>query len=148
MLVYAMDEMRETTNLLPVAELSRSTNRTWWRNFFFAFARSRGEVGAGLAVQYLSENLERARDHWREAVSLFDQLQLVHHDNDVVVRLGEDLQVAGLGDVLPRLADEAIPSPISRTTAHLVAVVATIRSCEHIATKARSKLLLSRVRDA
>ena len=40
LLTYALDEMRETTTLLPVAEVSRSLHRPWWRNVFFGFARS------------------------------------------------------------------------------------------------------------
>jgi hypothetical protein len=147
LLVYALDEMRETTSLLPVAELTRGTDRPWWRNLFFAFARSRAEVGAGLAVQYLSENLERAEGHWREATSLLGQLQLEHRDNAVVEKLGADLQTAGLDDVLAQLDDRAIPHGSAETGRHLGAVVAKIRYCEHIVLTARSKLLLERIRN-
>src|SRR5258705_10070379 len=87
LLTYALDEMRETIALLPVAELSRSTERSWLRKLFFAFARSRGEVSSGFAVQYLTENLERARDHWREALSVFDQLQHERTDNQLLAQL-------------------------------------------------------------
>lgn len=147
MVVYALDEMRETTTLLPVAEVSRSQNRPWWRNVFFGFARSRAEVTAGLAVQYLGENIDRARTHWREALTLFADLQRTHASNEVVVALIDDLRGAGLETVLPRLQHDAIPHPIAKTAAHLTAVVATIRDCQRLATAARSKLLLQRVRD-
>ncbi len=147
MLVYALDEMRETTSLLPVADLSRSTNRPWWRKVFFAFARSKAEVTAGFAVQYLSENVDRARAHWREALSLLGQLQQAHHGNEVVVMLGHELQNAGLDEVLPRLQHSAIPSPISKTADHLAAVVETIRECDRLALDARNKLTLQRMRD-
>lgn len=147
MLVYALDEMRETTTLLPVAEVSRSQNRPWWRNLFWGFARSRAEITAGLAVQYLGENIDRARAHWREALTQLLDLQRAHATNEVVVALIDDLRGAGLDTVLPRLQHDAIPHPIAKTAAHLTAVVETIRSCQRLAVTARSKLLLHRMRD-
>ena len=147
LLVYALDEMRETIALIPVADLSRSSARPWWRNVFFAFARSRGEVGAGFAVQYLTENLERSRGHWRQALSLLDQLQNEHSANEMVVQLGDALQAAGLDEVLPRLQDDALPHRIDKTGAHLAAVVATIRECDRVALDARNKLTLQRMRN-
>lgn len=145
-LTYMLDEMRETTSLLPVAEASRSLNRSWWRNVFYGFARSRAEVTAGLAVQYLDANVERARAHWHEALALLDQLQRTHKDNDVVVVLGHELQHAGLYDVLPNLQHSAIPGPIAKTAAHLSSVVATIRDCDHLVVTARNKLTLRQMR--
>lgn len=147
MLVYALDEMRETTTLLPVAEVSRGQNRPWWRNLFFGFARSRAEITAGLAVQYLGENIDRARAHWREALTLLADLQRAHAANEVVVALIDDLRGAGLDTVLPRLQHDAIPNPIAKTAIHLTAVVETIRSCQRLAMTARGELLLQQVRD-
>jgi hypothetical protein len=146
-LVYALDEMRETTSLLPDKDLSRATTRPWWRNVFFGMIRSKAEVNAGLSVQYLGENIDRARGHWREALSLIHELQHAHHDNAEVSLLVEDLQIAGLYDVLPQLQHDAIPHPLAKTAAHLSAVVATIRHCDDIALKARSQLLLQRMRN-
>jgi hypothetical protein len=147
MVVYALDEMRETTTLLPVAEVSREQNRPWWRNLFWGFARSRAEITAGLAVQYLGENIDRARAHWREALTLFADLQRRHATNEVVVTLIDDLRGAGLDTVLPRLQHDAIPHPIAKTGVHLAEVVDTIRNCQRLAVSARSKLLLQQVRD-
>jgi hypothetical protein len=147
LLTYALDEMRETTTLLPVAEVSRSFHRPWWRNVFFGFARSNAEVTAGLAVQYLGENIDRARDHWREALTLLSDLQRNHGDNEVVVRLGQQLQAAGIDGVLAKLQHSAIPHPVAKTAAHLEEVVATIRECDQLALDARNKLTLQRMRD-
>ncbi len=147
MLVYAVDEMRETTTLLPVAEVSRGQNRPWWRNLFWGFARSRAEITAGLAVQYLGENIDRARAHWREALTLLADLQRTHATNEVVVTLIDELRGAGLDTVLPRLQHDAIPHPIAKTAVHLTAVVDTIRACQRLSVAARSKLLLQQVRD-
>jgi hypothetical protein len=146
-LAYALDEMRETTSLLPVAEASRSLNRSKARNVFFAFARSRAEVTAGFALQYLDENLDRARNHWREALSSFDDLRRTHGDNELVATLETDLRNAGLEGVLARLAQDAIPRPMKKTAVHLAAVVDTIRNCEHLAAAARTQLTLQRMRN-
>lgn len=147
LLILALDEMRETISLLPVAEAGRSLHRPWWRNVFFGFARSKAEVGAGLAVQYLGENIDRARSHWREALSSLNELQRLHGDNEMVARLGEQLRASGLDEVLARLQHDAIPSPITKTALHLEAVVATIRECDRVTLDARSKLLLQRMRN-
>jgi hypothetical protein len=146
-MILALDEMRETVTLLPVAEAGRSLHRPWWRNVFFGFARSKSEVAAGLAVQYLGDNIDRARGHWREALSLLDQLQRAHSDNDLVVILGQELADAGLDDVLPKLQHSAIPHPIAKTAVHLAGVVATIRNCDHLIVSARSKLAVQRMRN-
>jgi hypothetical protein len=147
LLTYALDEMRETIALIPVAELSRSAARPFWRNVFFAFARSRGEVDAGFAVQYLTENLERSRGHWHEALSLLDELQREHSANETILQLGDALREAGVDEVLPRLQDDALPHTVDKTGAHLAAVVATIHECDRILHAARNKLLLQRIRN-
>jgi hypothetical protein len=147
LVVCALDEMHETTTLLPVAEAGRALHRPWWRNVFFGFARSNAEVTAGLAVQYLGENIDRARDHWREALSLLDQLQRAHSDNELVLMLGHELDAAGINDVLPALQHSAIPHPIAKTAVHLEGVVATIRNCDNLLVKARSKLMLQQMRE-
>ena len=147
LLVDALDEMRETTSLLPVESAGRSLHRSWWRNLFFGFARSKAEVSAGLAVQYLGENIDRARDHWRAALSSLAELQRVHGGNEVVARLSGQLQVAGVNGVLGRLQHDAIPRPIAKTAVHLAAVVATIRECDRVVLDARNKLALQRMRN-
>ncbi len=147
MLAHVLDEMRETTALLPVMDLARSTTRPWWRTIVFGFARSQAAVTAGLTVQYLGENIDRARDHWREAMSLTDELRRAHHDNDTVSLLVEDLQMAGWYDVLPQLQHDAIPRPIKETETHLSRVVAIIRDCDHIILTTRSRLALQRMRE-
>ena len=147
LLTFALDEMRETIALIPVADLSRSTTRSWWRNLFFAFARSRAEVGAGFAVQYLTENLERGRDHWHQGLSLLDQLQREHAESQAVAQLALRLQAAGLNEVMPRLRNEALPYSIDQVAAHLAAVVSTIRDCDRVALDARNQLTLQRLRN-
>lgn len=147
LLAYALDEMRETTSLLPVAAASRSLHRPWWRNVFFGFARSTAEVSAGLSVQYLGENVDRARDHWRAALSSLADLQRTHAENEIVVLLGDELGAAGMDEVLPRLQHDAIPQPIDKTAIHLEGVVRTIRDCDRLILDARNKMTLQRMRE-
>ena len=146
LLATAIDEMRETTGLLPVTEASRSLNRSWWRNIVMLLARSRAEVGAGNTLQYLADNVDRAQQHWREALLSIGELQRLHSDREVVAALGAQLQDAGLSDVLAQLEIDAIPRPTAKAAVHLAAVVNTIHDCENLAVTARSKLNLQRMR--
>jgi hypothetical protein len=147
LLSYALDEMRETTNLLPVAAVSRSLHRPWWRNVFFGFARSKAEVSAGLSVQYLGENIDRARDHWRASLSALGDLQRAYAENEIVVLLGAELRAAGVDEILPRLQHDAIPQPIGKTAVHLESVVRMIRDCDRLVLDTRNKLTLQRMRN-
>src|SRR3954447_14097432 len=84
-----LDEMRETTSLLPAAELSRTWQRRGWRKFAYGFARSRGEISSGFAMQYLTENIGRARDHWGDAVAMLSEIERAGADRELVKRLIE-----------------------------------------------------------
>ena len=147
LLVHAVDEMRETTNLLRVADLERSTRRSWWRNIWSWLASGGAEVSAGFAVQYLTENIRRSRGHWSEALALIIELQQSLPDDEVVAGLVVDLYRAGWDDVLATLQPNAIPRSTADAGAHLAGVVGTIRECESLASSARSKLLLRGMRD-
>ena len=143
-LIEVLDEMRETRNLLPAAELSRTSQRRGWRKFVYAFARSRGEISAGYAMQYLTENTARARDHWREALA---SLAEIERAGEPLAQLPEDLRTAGIDEVLPRLGSDAIPYATAQAATHLSEVVATIRDCEELVVAARNRLVLQRSRD-
>jgi hypothetical protein len=97
-------------------------------------------------MQYLAENVERAREHWREALSALGDLQRLHGDDAIVAGLVEQLSGAGLESVLPRLDIDAIPRGTNKAAVYLEAVVDTIHNCEHLAGTARSKLNLQRMR--
>jgi hypothetical protein len=142
-LSYIIDEMRETTNLLRVQETLQEGHRPWWRNFVFAFIRVGREANADLAVQYLGENIDRARDHWREALRLIDQLL----DDDFGELLSHELNDAGVRSVMPRLAHDQIPGPRKEAAAHLADVVSTIRGCTQIVVNARNQLTLRKMRE-
>ncbi len=147
LVAHAVDEMRETTNLLRVADLGRSRSLPLWRKVLSWFVWSGAEISAGFAVQYLGENLGRARAHWRDALGLIRELQREHPHNAVVAGLVDDLHRAGWADVLPKLQYVAIPYTNADAAAHLAGVVDTIRECDRLALSARSKLMLQRMRD-
>src|SRR4051794_8115836 len=143
-LAEVLDEMRETTNLLPAAELSRTSQRRGWRKVVYGFARSRAEISAGFAMQYLTENAGRARDHWCEALSALGDIEAASAGDDLIARMTEDLRAAGLDQVLPRLRPDAIPYATADAAVHLSAVVATIRDCAQVVVTARNRLALQR----
>jgi hypothetical protein len=147
LLDYLLDEIRETTGLLRVADLARAGPRPWWRTFTFGLVRSPTEVSADLGLLYLGQNIDRARDHWREALSLRGQLALLAPSSDVVTRLDQQLEEAGLLKVLAQLQHDAIPSPVKEMTVHLAGVVDKIRECDRLVVAARGRLLLERIHD-
>jgi hypothetical protein len=146
-LVYVLDEMRETTNLLRVHEVLQEGHRPWWRNVVFGFIRVGREATADQAMQYLGENIDRARDHWREALRLLAELRTTAADDDFFVLLDRELDAAGVSSVLPRLAHDAIPGPRKEAAAYLVKVVETIRDCTQLISNARNRLTLQRMRE-
>jgi hypothetical protein len=146
-LAEVLDEMRETTNLLPAAELSRTSQRRGWRKFAYGFARSRGEISSGFAMQYLTENLARARDHWSDALSTLSEIDGAGVEPELVAGLTDDLQAAGVDEVLPQLRPGALPYATSAVATHLSLVVASIRDCEQIVLAARNQLALQQMRD-
>ena len=147
LLDYLLDEIRETSALLRIADLARSGQRPWWRSFTFGLIRSPTEVSADLGLLYIGQNIDRARDHWREALSLCEQLDRVLPTSDVLARLAPQLTGAGLGEVLPQLQHDALPSPVKEMAAHLAGVVDKIRECDRLVVAARSRLMLERMRD-
>ena len=142
-LSYVIDEMRETTNLLRVQETLQEGHRPWWRNFLFAFIRVGREATADLAVQYLGENIDRARDHWREALRIVDEML----GDEFGEQLSRDLNDAGFRSVMPRLAHDRIPGPRKDAAAHLTDVVSTIRVCSQLVVNARNQLTLRKLRE-
>lgn len=147
LLLVLLDEMRETSSLLRVADLTRTARRPWWRNLFFATVKTKSEVNAGFALQYLGENIDRARDHWVGALQTHHQLLRVHGANDLVVLLSRELEGAGFHQVRPALAHDTIPRQIAQAATHLAAVLTKIRDCDALVVRARSQLLLQKMRE-
>ena len=143
---YLLDEIRATSSLLRVADLARGARRPWWRSFVFGLIRTPTEVSADLGLLYVGQNIDRARDHWREALAHCEQLKALLPESDVIRRLDQQLSEAGLHRVIAQLQHDAIPSPVKQMAVHLATVVDSIRECDRLVVEARSRLLLERMR--
>ena len=147
LLDYLLDEIRATAGLLRVADLARKVRRPWWRLVAFWIVSTPTEVSTGLGLQYLGQNIDRARDHWRAALVHCDELRHSFQTDDIVIGLVEKLQNAGSGDVLSKLQHDVIPGPLADAAVHLAAVVDTIRECDRLVVAARNRVMLQRMRD-
>ena len=140
-----VDEMRETSSVIPVAEARvRSTDRGAANSP--CFARSRSEINAGNALRYLGDNIEHAvvRIRERRWLSLGDP-----NGCTATTRPSPSSARAACHwswTAFCRLELEAIPRPTNKAAIHLAAVVETIRDCEHLAATARIKVNLQRMR--
>lgn len=143
---YLIDEIRQTSGLLRVADAARAAKRPWWRTFALNTVRTPTEVSSDLDMLYVGQNIDRARDHWREVLAHRAELRRLTPPSEVIARLDADLGEAGIDDVLPRLQHDAIPVPVKAMTLHLATVVDTIRECDRLAVAARSRLLLEQMR--
>ena len=138
LLVTAVDEMRETTSLIPVARgvaLARIDRGS--SNFGMLFARSfsSSEVNAGQrdAVPRRQRRATLAQ-HWREALSVARRSATPAQRQRGRRRAWQrSCRPPDWTDVLPRLELEAIPRPTNKAAVHLAAVVETIHDCEHLA---------------
>jgi hypothetical protein len=122
LLTWIVDELRETTGLLRAPEAAKDVRRPGWRSAFFGAVRSASEVSGGQSIQFLGENIDRARDHWRTVVGFLDRLWVADVDSPTIARLRADLQAAGANEILPRLAHDAIPSGASQASTYLAAI--------------------------
>jgi hypothetical protein len=147
LLDYLLDEIRETSGLLRVADLARAGQRPWWRTFTLGLIRTPTEVTADLGLLYVGQNIDRARDRWREALSICNQLAMAAPSSEVLMRLDKQLAEAGLHEVLAQLQHDAMPSPVKEMNVHLAGVVDKIRECGRLVVAARSRLMLERMRD-
>jgi hypothetical protein len=144
LLDYLLDEIRATSGLLRATDLSRAARRTSWRSVALGLIRTPTEVSADLGLLYVRQNIDRARDHWREVLTHRDQLTAFLAESAVLADLSRQLAEAGILEVLPRLQQDAVPSPVREMAAHLTRVLATIRECDRLVVEARNRLMLER----
>jgi len=144
---YLLDEIRTTGGLLRVADLAKKGRRPWWRSVSFGLTRTPTEVSADLGIQYIGQNIDRAREHWRKALVHCDELSEMFPTNDIVVGLVVGLKDAGTGSVVPMLQHDVIPGPMSELAKHLASVVDTIRECDRLVVAARNRAILQRLRE-
>jgi hypothetical protein len=147
LLTYALDEDREARDLVRLSHAGLARRPQGWRDRFGAAVATRDGFVAGLTVQYLTENLRRARTHWSECVAYVLQLTRSGQDEDLVLPMAASLQRAGLDSIVDDLAVSAVPTERKAAAAYLDAVLSRMSECDRILAATRSRLLLERVRD-
>ena len=144
LLTLLADEMRETLVLVGVLDAAQP-RRSRWKRAFFTFLPSGQDVIGVQAVRYLDDNLERARDHWHEAVALVARIAV--EGDDVLATVPAELADAGLGEVEPALRPDVVPRPVKEAAPHLRVVTRRIRDCLQVVTQAQQRVVLRTVRD-
>ena len=142
LLTLAADEMRETRELLRIIDVA-TAKRPWWRTLVLFAVSDQQQVVGGMAFQYLADNIERATEHWSEALAHLDQLVAAAPE---LAHLRADLRAAGLDTVLPRLHPDAVPIPLKPAATHLVAVGDTIRDCVQVLVAVKQGFVLGQLR--
>ena len=147
LLTYALDEDREARDLVRLSHAGLARRPQGWRDRFGGAVGTREGFVAGLTVQYLTENLFRARAHWRECVAHLLELTRSGQDEDLVLPMAAQLQRAGLDGIVDDLDIDAVPTQRKAAAAHLEAVLARMSECDRIMATTRSRLMLEGVRD-
>ncbi|MGZ6987137.1 MAG: hypothetical protein ACXVKP_19740 [Ilumatobacteraceae bacterium] len=146
LLTYALDESREARELLLMSHAGLTGRSKRWRQRVGSIAGARDQFMAGLAAQYLGENLYRAREHWRSYVQCCADLG-AHNDTDEMRLLVAELHEAGLDAVVSQLADDNVPRQRKQAAEHLSAVMNRMADCDRLIIATRIQLMLRRMRD-
>jgi hypothetical protein len=145
LLTLLADEMHETISLLRVVDAA-TANRSRWRRATGGLLRTGQDVVAGMAMQYLGDNVDRARDHWIEVLRMAGEVRRrAAHDEDLR-HLGEQLDARGVDGVLAKLHLPNIPGPTRKAVPYLRGVTDQIRDCLHPVQEAARRLTLQRIR--
>jgi hypothetical protein len=147
MLTYILDESREARDLVRISQAGLARRSQGWRETFGQTVRTGKGIASGLSTQYLGENMFRARAHWRAGMGYIRDVVAVASANENLRLIEDELRRAGVDEVMPKLAHEAIPYDRKKAATHLQAVLDQMSDCDDIIVKARSKLLLRRMRD-
>jgi hypothetical protein len=147
LMTYALDESREARELLLMSHAGLTDRSRRWRQRVGSIVGARDQFMAGLAAQYLGENLYRAREHWRSYVQCCDDLGANNHTDDNIQLLVMELREAGLDSVVAELADDSVPRQRKLAAEHLGSVMNRMSECDRLIIAARVLLMLRRMRD-
>jgi hypothetical protein len=148
LLTRALDETDQASDLVRLCHNGLthrrhgSSRRKSWLPLALGGNRTADHVSAGLAVQYFGENLDRARDRWRQGVEHYEQLFAYHGHREPVSQLHNELTLAGLFTVLDDLQQQAVPAGRKPSATHLVGVLRRIRACNAAGIQARTQMIL------
>ena len=147
LMTYALDESREARELLMMSHAGLTDRSRRWRQRVGSIAGARDQFMAGLAAQYLGENLYRAREHWRSYVQCCADLGASNESDDHIRLLVMELREAGLDAVVAELADDSVPRQRKLAAEYLGAVMNRMSECDRLIIAARVRLMLRRMRD-
>ena len=147
LLTYVLDEHRESRELVRLSHAGLVHRSMGLRRRLDAVIRTTDGFAAGQAVQYLRENLGRAREHWRTGLAHLVELQETYPNNVRVQALQAELRRAGVSEIESLLSPDAVPRGRKRAAAHLEAVLSRMSDCDNAVASIRSELTLRNMRD-
>jgi hypothetical protein len=147
LLTYILDENRESLELVRLSHAGLVHRSIGLRRRLDAVIRTADGFAAGQAVQYLRENLGRARQHWRTGLEHLAELHAAYPNDERVQLLYHQLRQAGVSEIAPLLSLDAVPRGRNRAAAHLDAVLSRMSDCDNVVASARSELTLRNMRN-
>ena len=144
LVTLAIDEITECLQLIRFGPSAGEPKRPWWRA---GFVRTRAQVVADHRLMYLNENVERARDHWREVLLTVARIDAAGLDNEVLRHLVGELRDGGIDAMAAKLQRSALANAVPRVVAHLDAVAQQMAGYKGLMVKARNQLSLQAMRD-
>ena len=147
LLTYVLDENRESRELVRLSHGGFVHRSIGLRRRLDAVIRTTDGFAAGQAVQYLGENLGRARQHWRTGLAHLAELYASYGNNERVQLLEDGLRRAGVSEIESLLSIDAVPRGRKRAAAHLEAVLSRMSDCDNVVAGARSELALQKLRN-
>lgn len=147
LLTYAIDDISECMQLIRFGPSDRRVNRPWWRALVSGLFRTRAETMVEQRLMYLSENVERARDSWREVLLTLQRVEEAGRDDEVFRRLTVELRASGVDDVAGQLRRSELANEVPKVVAHLEGVADQMVVCKGMLVKARNLLLLQKLRE-
>lgn len=147
LLTYVLDEHRESRELVRLSHAGLVHRSIGVRRRLDAVIRTTDGFAAGQAVQYLGENLGRARQHWRTGLAHLAELHAAYPNNERVQVLQDELRHAGVSEIESLLSLDAVPRGRKRAAAHLDAVLSRMSDCDNVVASARSDLALRNMRN-
>jgi hypothetical protein len=147
LLTYILDENRESRELVRLSHAGLVHRSMGLRRRLDVVIRTADGFAAGQAVQYLRENLGRARQHWRTGLAHLAELHAAYPNNERVQVLQDELRQAGVSEIESLLSLDAVPRGRKRAAAHLDAVLSRMSDCDNVVASARSELTLRKMRN-
>lgn len=147
MLTYIVDENREARDLVRISQAGLARRSQSWKERFGQSVRTGSGIASGLSAQYLGENLFRARGHWTAVLGHVAEVLAVASASDQLQLFEYELREAGIDEVAEQLVYESVPYDRKKAAEHLQTVLDRMSACDDVVVRARSRMLLQRMRE-